>query len=154
MIEKYRDGVIPAKTEGDANLKKLWEETKKSALIAILGFGYSDCLVTIWNFINAANKYIEDSRPWEAAKSAAPEDVKRLDEILYSLAECIRLSTILVFPFMPVTAKKVFEQLGIIKDFDMDLSLAEYGNWGDFEGNTKTGKRDILFPRIESEKAI
>jgi methionyl-tRNA synthetase len=154
MIEKYRDGVIPAKTAGDPNLKKLWEETKKSALIAILGFGYSDCLVTIWNFINAANKYIEDSRPWEAAKSAAPEDVKRLDEILYSLAECIRLSTILVFPFMPATAKKVFEQLGIIKDFDMDLSLAEYGNWGDFEGNTKTGKRDILFPRIENEKAI
>ena len=154
MIEKYRDGVIPSKTEGDANLKKLWEETKKSALKSILGFGYGDCLVTIWNFINAANKYIEDSKPWEAAKSAAPEDVKRLNDILYSLAECIRLSTVLVFPFMPATAKKIFEQLGIKKDLSTDLLISEYGNWGDFEGNTRTGKREILFPRIENEKTL
>ncbi len=154
MIEKYRNGVIPAKTEGDAALKTLWEETKKNALSSILGFNYGDCLVTIWNFINAANKYIEDSRPWEAAKSNDPEDVKRLDNILYSLAECIRLSTVLVFPFMPAISWKIFEQLGIQKDLEKDLLISEYGSWGDFEGNTKTGKRDILFPRIEIEKTL
>ena len=111
-------------------------------------------VVTIWNFINAANKYIEDSKRWEAGKSAAPEDIKKLDNILYSLAECIRLSTILVYPFMPAAAMKALGQLGIKKDLGKESLIAEYGNWGDFEGNTKTGKREILFPRIENEKAL
>jgi hypothetical protein len=53
---------------------------------------------------------------------------------------------------MPATAMKVFGQLGIKKDMDTDSLIAEYGNWGDFEGNTKTGKREILFPRIENDK--
>jgi len=151
MIDKYRQGVIPLKTEGDAALRLKWQETKKSAIDAILAFDYANCLVIIWDFVNAANKYIEDSRPWELAKSEDSEQHKKLDNILYSLAECIRLSTILACPFMPAMAEKIFGQLGI--DINpAQLLFEEHGNWGAFEGNTKTGTREILFPRIEIKK--
>jgi len=148
MIDKYRGGRVPSKTDGDPALKLKWKTVKKGALDAMLRFDYSTCLIAIWDFINAANKYIEESRPWELAKSNDEENARKLDGILYSLAESIRLSTLLVSPFMPAIAKKVFTQLGIELEPDK-LLLEEYGSWGDFAGDTKTGIREILFPRIE-----
>ena len=148
MIDKYKNGIVPEKTKGEENLKKFWEKTKNLALNSILEFKYAECLIAIWDFINAANKFIEDSKPWEVAKNTSGNDLKKLDNILYSLAESIRLATVLVYPFMPTTAKKIFKQLGIEIDADKML-IEEYCAWGAFSGNTKTGKREILFPRIE-----
>ncbi len=151
MLDKYRNGIIPSKTEGDAGLRQKWEKTRGGAIKAILNFNYTDCLIYIWEFINMANKYIEDSKPWELAKSAEEAEAKKLDNILYSLAESIRLSTLLTSPFMPAMSRKVFRQIGIDLNPD-EAILDEYGNWGDFAGNTRTGVREILFPRIENEK--
>lgn len=151
MIDKYRNGIVPLRTDGDEKLKAQWERTKKSAVDAISRWIYAECLINIWEFVNMANKYIEDSRPWEVAKSSADTDIKKLDNILYSLAESIRLSTILVFPFMPSISQKIFGQLGIEKSLE-GILLKDYGQWGVFEGGTKTGKREILFPRIEIAK--
>ncbi len=151
MIGKYRDDVIPVKTPGDSGLKTKWEKTKADTIKSINDINYSEALAAIWDFINAANKYIEDSRPWELARSTDTGDVTRLDDVLYSLAESIRLSAILVFPFMPWVCQKIFDQLGIEKKLD-DITIEEYSNWGDFTGGTRIGKREILFPRIEDEK--
>jgi len=154
MIDKYRNGVIPAhagQDEEGGKLKQLWETTKKEAVSAITSWNYSECLVRIWEFVNAANKFIEDARPWEVAKDDSGKNRKKLDSILYSLAESIRLSTLLVFPFMPTVSRRIFSQLGIDKD-PGDILLEDYGVWGAFEGNTRTGRREILFPRIENEK--
>jgi hypothetical protein len=52
---------------------------------------------------------------------------------------------------MPAMAEKIFGQLGIGLN-PAQLLLEEHGNWGVFEGNTKTGTREILFPRIEVQK--
>jgi methionyl-tRNA synthetase len=149
MIEKYRNGLIPAKTGGEKNLREGWEKTRDTAVRLIKNFNYSECLVTIWNFINMANKYIENGKPWELAKSSDEKDISDLDNILYSLAESIRLATILVFPFMPAVCQKIFDQLGINRKLE-EILLEEYGAWGAFKGGTKIGKREILFPRIEN----
>ena len=148
MIGKYRQGIIPEGTDGEMQLKERWEKTKSSAIASMLDFNYSECLIVIWDFINAANKYIEDSRPWELAKSTGEEDARKLNSILFSLAESIRLSTILVFPFMPSVSQKVFKQLGINKNLE-DVMLDDYGVWGAYKGGTRIGEREILFPRIE-----
>jgi len=148
MVEKYRASVIPKKTEGESKLKEAWNTTKELAVEAIKKWDYSGCLIAIWNFINTANKYIEESKPWELAKNKSSSSQEKLDNILYSLVESIRLSTILIFPFMPTTSQKVFRQLGIEIDFK-DIRLDKYGTWGEFNGEACIGKREILFPRIE-----
>ncbi len=151
MIEKYRGGVVPEGDGGDKHLKNKWEKTRSTAVDNIKAFNYAECLITIWDFINAANKYIEDSKPWEMAKNPDEANIKQLDTILYSLAESIRLSTILAFPFMPGVCKKVFNQLGIKENLE-DANLDDTGIWGYYKGGTQIGEREILFPRIEEDK--
>jgi methionyl-tRNA synthetase len=150
MVEKYRNGVIPARTVNNVFMKK-WEKIKKETREYISDFRFSDYLVKVWEFINMANKHIEDSQPWALAKSESAGDSGRLDSVLYEVIEIIRLSAILLIPFMPSTCQKIFNQLGINKSIE-EILIDEDGNWGKFEGGTKVGKREILFPRIDGEK--
>jgi methionyl-tRNA synthetase len=149
MIEKYREGVIPAKVKSP-EFEKAWEETKNSTLELMGQFKISEALIKVWEFINKANKHIEDSQPWTLAKSSEQKDIDKLDAVLYEVSESIRLSALILIPFMPASCQKIFNQLGIEKKTG-DIRLEEDGVWGSFEGNTKTGKREILFPRIENK---
>ncbi len=148
MIEKYREGIIPAKVKSP-DFEKAWEETKKSTLELMEQFKISEALIKVWEFINKANKHIEDSQPWTLAKSSEQKDIEKLDAVLYEVAESIRLSALILIPFMPSSCQKILNQLGIEKNTG-DLRLEVDGIWGSFDGNKKTGEREILFPRIEN----
>jgi len=150
MVEKYSNGIIPAKTVNKVFSEK-WEDVKRQACAYIEDFRFSDYLAGVWEFINMANKYIEDSQPWVLAKSKNGQDSKKLDSVLYEVVEMIRLSTILLIPFMPSSCQKIFNQLGINKNIEQVL-IEEDGEWGKFEGGTRTGKREILFPRMDGGK--
>jgi methionyl-tRNA synthetase len=149
MITKYRDGVIPAKVDSP-DFEKAWEDTKKEAADLVEQFKFSEYLIKVWEFINKANKHIEDSQPWTLAKSDSEEDIKKLDAVLYEVAESIRLSALLLIPYMPSTCQKIMTQLGISAKVE-DMSLDADGAWGNFEGSTKIGEREILFPRIDNK---
>jgi methionyl-tRNA synthetase len=149
MITKYRDGVIPSSI-ASPDFEKAWEYTKKEAAGLMGQFKFSEYLIKVWEFINKANKHIEDSQPWTLAKSDSGEDVKKLDAVLYEVAESIRLSTLLLIPFIPSTCQKIMTQLGIATKVE-DMSLDADGAWGNFEGSTKIGEREILFPRIDDK---
>ena len=149
MIEKYREGVIPAKVKSP-DFEKAWEATKNSTLELMDQFKISESLIKVWEFINKANKHIEDSQPWTLAKSSEQKDIDKLDAVLYEVAESIRLSALILIPFMPSSCQKILNQLGIEKKTG-DLRLEVDGIWGSFEGTTKTGEREILFPRIENK---
>jgi methionyl-tRNA synthetase len=147
MLTKYRDGIIPEKVSSPIFEKK-WEDVRKEAFRYIQDFRFSDYLTKVWEFINIANKYIEDSQPWSLVKSENEENRKKLDAVLYEVTEVIRLSAILLVPFIPSTCQKIFYQLGINKDIDK-IIIEEEGVWGKFGGGTKIGQREILFPRID-----
>jgi len=147
MITKYRDGMIPERT-GSPDFEKAWEKTRADASGMMAQFKLSEYLIKIWEFINKANKHIEDSQPWTLAKSSSDEDREKLDAVLYEVAESIRLSAVMLIPFMPSTCQRILTQLGINKKVD-DMKMDVDGAWGSFEGNTKIGEREILFPRIE-----
>ena len=147
MLEKYRSGIIPGKVSNPVFEKK-WDEVRKEAFGHIQDFKFSDYLAKVWEFINMANKHIEDSQPWSLVKSENEEDRKKLDAVLYEVIEVIRLSAILLVPFMPSTCQKIFSQLGL----DIDISeviVEKEGVWGKYGGGTKIGQREILFPRID-----
>ncbi len=150
MLTKYRNGIIPKKVSSPVFEKK-WDDLKKEAVEHIKDFRFSDYLVKVWEFINIANKYIEDSQPWALAKVENEENQKKLDAVLYELTEIIRLSVILLIPFMPSTCQKIFSQLGINPDIS-ELTIEEEGVWGRYDGETMIGQREILFPRLDEDK--
>ncbi len=146
MVEKYRGGIIPGKTLNPV-FKEKWDEIRKEACGYMNDFKFPYYLTRVWEFINMANKHIEDSQPWNLAKNENDENRIKLDAVLYEAVEVIRLSAILLIPFMPSACQKIFSQLGINKNISGVL-IEEDGVWGKFEGGTKIGRREILFPRI------
>ena len=62
-------------------------------------------LKNIWNFISETNKYIQAKKPWEKPKN--------LNDILYTIAESLRIISYLVYPFIPRASKEIAKQLGV-----------------------------------------
>jgi len=149
MIEKYRDGVIPESTMNKV-FKDKWNELVKDARKYIADFRFPEYLAGVSEFINMANKHIEDSQPWVLAKSSEGESQKKLDAVLYEAVEVARLATILLIPFIPSSGKKIFSQLGIKRNVE-EVTIGQDGVWGNFKGGVRVGEREILFPRIDDK---
>lgn len=151
MIEKYHGGVVTHKEGTEAVDKEF------IALVNETVAGYSDAMdhmelnqaiKDVWNLIGRANKYIDETAPWILAKD--PAQAERLQAVMYNLAEALRIVAILIAPFVPVTAPKIYEQLGLGKpeSFFMADSV-----WGKLATGTKVQKGEPLFPRIEVTEA-
>jgi len=116
MIEKYFSGRVPeAKpTTKDSQEKDIREkiqqlEKKLSATLTIPHFNFSAALENIWEIINMANKYIEDTKPWNLSKENKIEELKGFILVLVDCIECVRET---IAPFMPQTAASIKIQLG------------------------------------------
>ena len=91
MIHQYRGGVIPA-SEGDQQIAQIAPECTAVALESYEKFDFSKALETIWALIGAVDKYIVEQAPWKLAK-AGDDEATRLDEVLYTTAEALRIVT-------------------------------------------------------------
>lgn len=151
MIEKYHGGIVTHKEGTEAVDKEF------IALVNETIAGYSDAMdhmelnqaiKDVWNLIGRANKYIDETAPWILAKD--PAQVERLQAVMYNLAEALRIIAILIAPFVPVTAPKIYEQLGLGKPESFFMADAV---WGKLATGTKVQKGEPLFPRIEVTEA-
>ena len=147
MTNKYFDGVISNSKVNEeidtelinkaSNLKSVVDKNMEKLYI-------SDALEEIFNFLRECNKYIDDTTPWVLAKE---EKLERLQTVLYNLLESIRISSVLLTPFMPTTTEKIFKQLNTnLNTYD---TLNEFGA---LENNHKLGQIEVLFKRIKIEK--
>ncbi len=66
-------------------------------------------LSTVWELVAESNKYVNDMRPWELIKS----DLDRLNTVITVLCESIRAIGFGLAPFMPDTARKIFDFINI-----------------------------------------
>lgn len=151
MIEKYHGGVVTHKEGTEAVDKEF------IALVNETVAGYSDAMdhmelnqaiKDVWNLIGRANKYIDETAPWILAKD--PAQAERLQAVMYNLAEALRIIAIVIAPFVPVTAPKIYEQLGLGKPESFFMADAV---WGKLATGTKVQKGEPLFPRIEVTEA-
>lgn len=151
MIEKYHGGVVTHKEGTEAVDKEF------IALVNETVAGYSDAMdhmelnqaiKDVWNLIGRANKYIDETAPWILAKDQAQAEL--LQAVMYNLAEALRIIAILIAPFVPVTAPKIYEQLGLGKPESFFMADAV---WGKLATGTKVQKGEPLFPRIEVTEA-
>ncbi len=101
----------------------------------------SDTLEDIFELLRRSNKYIDDTCPWVLAKDETKYD--RLKTVLYNLLESIRISAVLLQPFMPETSNKIFKMLNTNKTTFNDLEF------GSLENDIILNEAEILFNRIE-----
>ncbi|AOC89588.1 methionine--tRNA ligase [Bacillus amyloliquefaciens] len=153
MIQKYFDGEIGSYegnvTDFDQELSSVAGETVQAYEKAMENMEFSVALSTLWQLISRTNKYIDETAPWVLAKD--PEKEKELRSVMYHLAESLRISAVLLQPFLTQTPEKMFAQLGIedqsLKAWD---SIQTFGQLK----NTKVKKGEPLFPRLEAEEEV
>ncbi|WP_280145669.1 methionine--tRNA ligase [Bacillus amyloliquefaciens] len=153
MIQKYFDGEIGSYegnvSDFDQELSSVAGETVKAYEKAMENMEFSVALSTLWQLISRTNKYIDETAPWVLAKD--PEKEKELRSVMYHLAESLRISAVLLQPFLTQTPEKMFAQLGIedqsLKAWD---SIQTFGQLK----NTKVKKGEPLFPRLEAEEEV
>jgi methionyl-tRNA synthetase len=141
MLKRYRNGIVPAKhDELAAAAAKAADETrallKQNQLQA--------ALQSIWGLVTRANQYVDQTAPFKLAKD--PAQAQRLDEVLYNLTETCRVLAVLLWPFLPGTAVKIYAQLGLTGTPDKLDAAA----WGGLPAGQTIGEPAPLFPRKET----
>ncbi len=153
MIGKYRNGTIPAPVqdrdrEGLEGRIRAWFPGESGTGLAAAIDGYlgrmqfHQALTHLWKFTGQINEYIAATVPWKE------KDDDTLSNILYTLAESLRLLAVYLWPFMPGTADDIWAQIGIERKIG-DLKLQEAGVWGRLKAGTRIRKGGALFPRID-----
>ena len=152
MQKKYFDSkvVLNEVTDTfDAEIKALWEEVLVNVEKRMNEYQFSEALKEIWKFISRMNKYIDECEPWKLAKDEASKD--RLSTVMYNLVEGLYKIAALISPFMPDTAQKMLNQLGLEVDAEK-MKLEDVKAWGAYPVGGKLNAAEPIFPRVEFEE--
>jgi methionyl-tRNA synthetase len=139
MIHRYRDGVVPA-AELDPVLAGEFAELDAAVGGLMDRAEVSQALEAIWQRVRRCNRYVEERAPWQLARD--PAQAAALDTTLASLAEALRVLTILLHPFMPATTQTLLTAL----TGSAEASLAE-ARLGAGHGGGRVDTLEPLFPR-------
>ncbi len=137
MIDRYRDARVP-EAAVDPALAVDFEGLVDRVRALLDDAQVSQALDEIWKQVRRLNRYVEETRPWDLAKEAAGDE--RLDQVLYNLAEGVRVTTLLLAPYLPATAERLLDALG-----EENRALAELGSRG---GGQSVERLPPLFPKV------
>ncbi len=152
MVIKYFDGLIPnpsIQQEVDQEFQEVSEKVFPQLSRQMNDLAFNKALISIWEIINATNKYIDETAPWSLAKEE--KDRPRLATVLYQGLEALRIIALLLAAFMPSTSEKMWSQLGIEENL-WEKNLNENGKWGGLKSGKRVAKPTPLFPRIDPSK--
>ena len=153
MAGKYfGGGKLPAgQAEGpeDAELRALAAGLRDKYEAHMEKYAFQDALMDVFGLISRANKYIDETKPWVLGKDESQK--ARLARVMYNLLESIRISAVLLTPFIPDTAEKIFAQIGAGEDARTWESAAAFGV---LPADVTIHRGENLFPRIDMEKEL
>lgn len=152
MVGKFQQGVVLApegRSEIDASLIEDAMSTVKTFADDMNNMKISHAIKAVWAFISRANKYIDETAPWALVKDESKK--QELANTMYNLVEALRVISGLIYPYMPTTAGKLWQQLNLPGTIE-ELRLADIEKWGSTPVNMHIGQAQQLFPRIEVEK--
>jgi len=152
MVEKYFGGKLPAEREAgefDDELIAVIKATGPAYEKKMNDFQLHLGLDEVFRLISRANKYIDETAPWVLAKDESKK--ARLATVMYNLLEAIRVSLIMLTPFIPETCEKAFAQIGADTSAAAWEKVFEYGV---LPAEVEVRKGELLFPRIDKEKAF
>ncbi len=154
MIEKYFEGgLLPEAqeaTEFDNDIQTLVAAQTVKMEEYMEKMFFNNALEEIWVIIRRLNKYIDETMPWVLAKDEANK--AKLANVLYTLAEGLRIVSVMIAPFMPQTPQKIWEQIGVTAG---DLTAWDsIHTWGALPRTVKAQKGTNMFPRIDKDKEL
>ena len=150
MINKYFDGEIPSvgeETEFDADLADTCLRAAKKTEECMDKLRVADAMDCIWEIVNRANKYIDETMPWALAKS--DDGREKLKTVMYNLIEAIRFITSLLGSFMTDTQTAIAKQTGAA-----ELEWESLECFGMTKPGIKVGAAEPLFVRLDPEKKL
>jgi methionyl-tRNA synthetase len=137
MLYKYNDGTVPSLTHLDNEAIKFVEEKKSKYMRYMDELNLSSALEEVWQIISYLNNYVQVKEPWNLNRGSS-----ELNDVLYNLIEGIRITTILLLPFMPFIGEII---LKLMDSYSGDFNKLA---WGDLKSGTKIQKIPPIFPRI------
>ena len=155
MINKYEDGKLPAfkagVTEFDADLEATAATTIENFNACMDSLHLSDALGEVWKLVSRTNKYIDETAPWQLAKSDDAADADKLASVMAHLAASLRVIASLISPVMTHAPKEIFTQLGL----DVDTLAIEGLQLADLPAGAQVvAKGTPIFPRVDMDEEI
>ena len=154
MMNKYFQGQVP--TEGldatavDADYDAYVKEQMAAYYQAMDAMSLSAALSHVMAIVSRTNKYIDETMPWVLVKEEAT--LGQLRSVMNHLAEALRLVAHLSRPFMTQAPAKIFEQLGLKDQMDLDFTQLVYGAFP--VGASVVAKGTPIFPRLDAELEV
>jgi methionyl-tRNA synthetase len=148
MLQRYCDGIVPQPEPAllergpEREVAQATGALIVSATKAAFGFQLSAALRDIWEVVGATNRYIVTREPWKLAKSGTKAE---LDASLYVAADTLRVIAQLLRPFMPATAERTLDMLGVAAEPQAWTTLAIH----QLNAGSRIGSPAPLFPRID-----
>ena len=152
MVEKYFGGTLPTERENsdaDCDLKTMASTLRDRYETEMEHFQFQNALEQVFKTIQRANKYIDENAPWTLAKDQGNR--ARLATVMYNLLETVRICAVLLTPFIPDSAEKIFGQIGACP---CCRTWEKANVWGSLRPDVTVHKGEALFPRIDAEKAL
>ncbi|MFL5818274.1 MAG: methionine--tRNA ligase [Conexibacter sp.] len=138
MIARYRDGVVPV-AAFDPELVEWFNALPGEVGTLLDEVAPSQALERIWTRVRRLNQYVEERAPWVLAKD--PAQANALETTLATLAEGLRVVTVLLHAYMPASTTKLLAALGR-PETDYGAATPAARGWGG-----KVAKFDPLFPK-------
>ena len=145
MAEKYRDNRLAAAGDG-GRLAAIAEQASARYRTAMDQFALHEGAAAAFQLVDATNEYIAQNAPWTLAKDPATSGA--LDQVLFDVAEAIRLAAVLLLPIMPKSSEEILRRVGETRAV-RELRLDRDGRWRN-DGTREITKGAALWPRAEA----
>jgi methionyl-tRNA synthetase len=153
MTDRFAGGRVPEPGEPgelEQEVRSACEEAVSAVDRHVESMEIHRALEAIFRAVDAANQYLEKREPWKAAKD--PERADTVPTALYTCCEALRVTALLLAPFLPETAAEILSRLGVPRALD-GARLPEAGAWGGLPAGVATRKGPPLFPRVDPSEA-
>ncbi len=147
MVERYRDGVLRA-AQLDGELAGDFDGLPDEVCALLDRAEITQALEAIWKRVRRLNRYVEERAPWTLAKDEARAG--DLDGVLASLAEGLRVVSLLLHPYLPASTAKLLDALGVE---DRTLGAARFGARPEGSPASRMARIEPLFPKVEGAAA-
>lgn len=149
MQQRYFEGQVQplsgSPTAEDLALRDAFSAARQDMETHVEALAFHRALEAVWRAIDQVNRYIVETAPFTLAKE--PAQRPRVGEILHNVLDALHATTILIDPFLPETANRIWQLL----DLPGHPSLDGAAPWGTaFRAGHTTASPEVLFPRIDA----